>query len=129
MINEIFLLKYFLSIPSIGCPSTVIEPLSAGYIPTSKFARVVFPEPVGPTIPIFSPGFISKSIPFNTSWSSYENSRPLILITPLISGITLLNDSGSISRISFILPAATFDFPRSVSNLPIIRTGHTVMVP
>lgn len=45
----------------------IILPFQHSIILKKAAHRVDFPLPVLPTIPIFSPGFISNDIPFRTS--------------------------------------------------------------
>ena len=40
------------------CSPTIIEPLEGSYNRNNNLARVVFPDPVSPTIPIDVPFFI-----------------------------------------------------------------------
>ena len=73
----------------ISSPSNVIVPFVFVYsgLFNIAFAVVVFPEPFGPIITWISPFFISKSIPFNISFSpaftckSFISNKLLIFLS------------------------------------------------
>jgi len=54
-IKEISLANSFSSYSFMLLPFNKISPLLIGFIPFIVFKRVVFPEPLGPIIPIISP--------------------------------------------------------------------------
>ena len=65
-IKDILSLNNFKSILDISTSSINIFPLEASKIRNNAKHKVVFPLPVLPTIPIFSPGFIVQFIFFKT---------------------------------------------------------------
>ena len=64
-------LKFLREISSIGLPSMRILPLDIYVTPSRVLIIVVFPAPVRPTMPTFSPDSILQFIPLMTSGRSF----------------------------------------------------------
>ena len=62
----ILFLNSFIGTVEISSPSMQILPLIISTILLNERQIVLFPAPVRPTIPIFSPGFTSKVNPLKT---------------------------------------------------------------
>ncbi|MBA7657674.1 hypothetical protein ES703_65614 [subsurface metagenome] len=97
-------LKYFLSIFLISTPSSFIEPFCISYSRRRSFIIVVFPPPVYPIIPTFSPGSILKDTSFKVhSFSLYENQTLSNSILPLTMGFIGIIGLGILSSFPRIL--------------------------